>query len=192
MLEDMLVVLREVKTLQRILVVTRPNSSCALFEALGVEVFLEEEGPSGENEAIEYATKACLQAGVQKMLVLHGDIPLLSGTEVETILELGSKTTPSVVLASSRDGVGTNALYRSPPDVIPPCFGVRSFFAHWTKAHERAIPVSIYHSPGLALDIDTPEDIALFCQYPGQTHTKAKLVEWGIPRQIRKRAWGQR
>lgn len=186
MLEDMLGVLRKVQALQRIVVVTPSGPNCTLLKTLGIEILYEAEGVVGENAALEYATKCCLQAGVQGMLVLHGDMPLVRQEEIRQIIEMGSST-PSVVLVPSRDGAGTNALYRSPPDVIPTCFGAHSFVPHYTEAQKRGIPTHIYRSPTLALDLDTPEDVVQFMQRHSQTQTYRKLVEWDILQRIQEK-----
>jgi 2-phospho-L-lactate guanylyltransferase (CobY/MobA/RfbA family) len=55
--------------------------------------------------------------------------------------------------------VGTNALLRTPPDAIPVRFGPNSFSLHLQEAREKKIPYEVYHLPGVAFDIDTPEDL---------------------------------
>ncbi|RMF89576.1 MAG: 2-phospho-L-lactate guanylyltransferase [Nitrospinota bacterium] len=179
MLSDMLAALRAVERIEHILVVTPLHADGKILESWGIEVLYEREGGAEENGAIEYATKYCLQAGGEEMLVLPGDLPLLTAEAVETLLTWG-KDPPVVVLAPSRDGRGTNALFRSPPDVIPPAFGPDSFSRHQHAAHKRGIPCHIHTSTALSLDLDTPEDVACFWQYPHTTHTHRQLQAWHL------------
>jgi 2-phospho-L-lactate guanylyltransferase len=65
-----------------------------------------------------------------------------------------------VVIVPSSDGAGTNALLRTPPDIIESRFGPGSFEAHWSQAQARGVPVEVARPAGLMFDIDTPEDVA--------------------------------
>ena len=76
------------------------------------------------------------------------------------IEELASRARRGVVIVPSSDGAGTNALLRTPPDVIESRFGPGSFEAHWSQAQARGVPVEVARPAGLMFDIDTPEDVA--------------------------------
>ncbi len=73
----------------------------------------------------------------------------------------GLLTGPSpVVIVPDRHGTGTNALVLSPPDAIAPSFGPGSFARHVAAAEQAGVPHSVEDVPGLALDVDTPADLA--------------------------------
>ena len=63
-----------------------------------------------------------------------------------------------VAIAPDRRGIGTNALYVSPPDALPFRFGGESFQAHLAGAQEAGLNVELLNLPNLAFDIDTPND----------------------------------
>jgi 2-phospho-L-lactate guanylyltransferase len=67
-----------------------------------------------------------------------------------------------MTIVPSRDGKGTNALAVSPPDLIPFHFGDSSFEPHCAAARALGIEPRVLRLPGLGLDIDTPDDLALF------------------------------
>ena len=85
------------------------------------------------------------------------DVPLVTAAEIE---ELASRARHGVVIVPSSDGAGTNALLRTPPDVIESRFGPGSFEAHWSQAQARGVPVEVARPAGLMFDIDTPDDVA--------------------------------
>ncbi len=91
------------------------------------------------------------------VLYLAGDLPLVTAAE---IVRLVDATPPrGVAIARARDG-GTNALCVRPPDVLAPRFGaVRSSLVHATAAAHRDVPWRYVDINGLALDVDTIEDL---------------------------------
>ena len=60
----------------------------------------------------------------------------------------------------SADGTGTNALARTPPDVIESRFGPGSCRAHLDQARSKSVHAEVLRLRGLMFDIDTPEDVA--------------------------------
>ena len=68
----------------------------------------------------------------------------------------------------------------SPADAVPLRFGDNSFFPHLDAAKTHGIEPEVVHLPHIGLDIDTPEDLALFLQTPSQTRAHALLQRWRI------------
>jgi 2-phospho-L-lactate/phosphoenolpyruvate guanylyltransferase len=87
---------------------------------------------------------------------------------------------PAVTLAPSRDRRGSNAVACSPPDLLPLRFGDNSFLPHLQRARALGIEPRIVARPGLALDIDRPDDLAAFLAMPSPTRAYAYLAESGI------------
>jgi 2-phospho-L-lactate guanylyltransferase len=121
------------------------------------EVIWEPES-ADENMALGYATEFCHSRGVQTLLVLPADIPFLNDQDLEALLE-GMTQQPKVALCPSKEGAGTNALLRTPPDAIPVRFGPDSFSLHLLEARVKKIPCEVHYLPRVAFDIDTPEDL---------------------------------
>ena len=67
---------------------------------------------------------------------------------------------PAVVIAPDRLGTGTNGLALSPPGIIGFRFGAGSFAAHRAEAQAAGVEPAVVVRPGLAFDLDTPEDLA--------------------------------
>ncbi|MDH3772125.1 MAG: hypothetical protein OET79_14225, partial [Nitrospirota bacterium] len=83
-------------------------------------------------------------------------------------------------LAPSRDERGSNAVACSPADALPLRFGDDSFLPHLHSARALGIEPQIVKRPGLALDVDTPADLAAFLAAPSDTRAYAYLAESGI------------
>jgi 2-phospho-L-lactate/phosphoenolpyruvate guanylyltransferase len=125
---------------------------------------------AGLNSDIEEASQWCLQKQARSVLVLPADLPLVSPQDIDTIVKLGSEK-PSIVLSPSQNG-GTNALYQNPPNLIPVCFGPKSFVNHYRAACSKGITLRMYYSLGTALDIDSVEDLKLLLEKTQATKCK--------------------
>jgi 2-phospho-L-lactate/phosphoenolpyruvate guanylyltransferase len=91
------------------------------------------------------------------VLILPGDLPMVTPDDVATVLTQGC----GVTIASTHDG-GTGALYLAPPQAIAPEFGEGSYARHVLSARERGVPVHEVERPGLHYDLDTVEDLRRF------------------------------
>src|SRR5204863_3491786 len=81
-----------------------------------------------------------------------------------------------VVIVPDRHGHGTNALLLTPPRVIPPSFGAGSFARHAAFGRAARVAVRVADLPSLALDVDTPRDLAaLAARRGGAERTRALL-----------------
>lgn len=157
MLRRVLQVLQESGRFDWVCVVTRDVRVAQIGQNYEARVIWEPE-PTDENQAIGYATEICRSLGAASLLVLPADIPFLTVQDVGAILTATTRE-PKVTLCPSKEGTGTNALLRTPPDVIPARFGPNSFSLHRLEAQAGKIPCGIYRLPRVAWDIDRPEDL---------------------------------
>lgn len=115
------------------------------------------------NADLEIGRKWALENGALWLLIVHGDLPALKPTEVETMIAHAlidrHKDRGLAVLAPSMDG-GTNGLFFSPPDSLPFSFGDNSFDRHWKLAQTHNMQVIRHESPGFRLDVDTVSDVS--------------------------------
>src|SRR5581483_9122665 len=91
------------------------------------------------------------------LLTISADLPLLSQEDVGTLLACGERS--QVVLATSTDGTGTNAILMRPPLLLPYLFGPNSLPAYIQAARQRQVSYTLLQNAGLAFDIDTQEDL---------------------------------
>jgi 2-phospho-L-lactate guanylyltransferase len=113
----------------------------------------------GLNVALGIGAKWAMDCGADAMLVLPADLPLLTTSDIDDIISLIPDATGGVV-APSKDG-GTGALALRPPHLIQPAFGVGSAARHLELIRAVGGSARELHRPGLALDVDEPEDLSL-------------------------------
>ncbi|MCZ7569394.1 MAG: 2-phospho-L-lactate guanylyltransferase [Ardenticatenaceae bacterium] len=109
------------------------------------------------NGALDEAQRAAVARGAAATLVLPTDLPSLCLADIARLVERGRRA-PSVVLAPSRRDGGTNALLQRPAGLIPFAFGPDSAQWHAGFTRKRGVPLAILRTPGLAFDLDLPED----------------------------------
>lgn len=151
--------------IDRVIVVTNDSGVAEHARSSGTLVFEENEQVSHSVSA----DAACLRAiklGATTVLLVPIDVPLVTPADFS---RLAAAARPGVVLVPSADGTGTNAMARTPPDVIESRFGPGSCRAHLDQARLKNVPADILRLPGLMFDIDTPEDVAelLATSHPG-------------------------
>lgn len=89
-----------------------------------------------------------------RLLVIHGDLPLVAADDIEALIAAAGQ---GVAIAPDRHGSGTNALAIVDEGGFAFAFGEDSCRRHQHAADGVAV---IVNRPGLAMDIDTPEDLA--------------------------------
>jgi 2-phospho-L-lactate guanylyltransferase len=152
-------VLAVVPGLAQTLVISRDPAARALGRERGT-LTLAEPAASDLNQALWRGTEAAMAAGAQAVLVLPTDLPFLS---VEDVVQLiGVEAGPDVGLAPDRHGTGTNALFVRPPGMFGYAFGGGSFERHLALARAAGAAVRVCRLPGVALDVDGPEDLRLY------------------------------
>ncbi len=108
------------------------------------------------NEALARATRELVREPC--VAVVAADLPLLRSAEVEALVE--SVPTRGIAIARAKDG-GTNALAMRPPGAMATVFGEpQSCRLHQEAARRAGLQAVVVDLPGLAFDVDTPEDVA--------------------------------
>ena len=177
-LTDTLTACAQAEGLVGIGVMTCDREVAELAESLGAEVLWEAE-PRGQSAAVARGGRECLRRGIPSMLTMPGDIPLLTAADVEALAS-AALASSSVVLVPNREDTGTNALVLTPPDCLPVAFGDDSFRRHLRLCAERDLAVDVRRMPRVALDIDTPEDLAVFVAKRVPSHSLQALTDLGV------------
>lgn len=177
MLEDVLHTLARWTHRPPVAVVTSDPRARRLAEQFSFEI-IEDRVNQGESEAIAMATRICEARGASDTVVLPGDIPFLQVSELESIF--AAAPAQGTLLVPSADGRGTNAALRRPPALFPLRFGDASFERHLRAARATGKPCATLRLPGIALDIDTPADVALLLAAESRTRTQRLLRAWNV------------
>ena len=162
-------------------VVTSDGFASDLATRFGFEVIADDVNP-GETGAIEMATAFCRDRGALHTLVIPADIPLI---EVSELVEIVESAPPSgAVLVPDAAGRGTNAALRAPADLFPLRFGNDSFLPHLAAAKASGLACVVLNLPGIALDVDRPEDLQELAATDGERRSQKLVRSWNLDAQV--------
>ena len=111
-----------------------------------------------ESASVDFSCRRCAERGVQALLRLPVDLPLIEPRDIEALFN-ALPATPATVMVPSRDGDGTNALLRTPPDLFPSRFGPGSFAKHLAEARQAGIEPLVLRNSRIEIDIDDLQDL---------------------------------
>ena len=161
MLADVLSTCHATAGLCEVLVVTADPGAAALARTHGARVIADHAPPQGMNPAVIRGLSAAIECGADAALVLTADLPAVRAEDLEAVIATAPEH-EGVTLVPSHDGTGTNALLVRPPDVFVPELGIGSRARHRAQALRRHVVLHELECPAIALDVDTPADLALF------------------------------
>lgn len=184
MLSDTLTACAGAKSLDGYAVVTCDETVAEVAARFGAEV-IREPRAGGHSQAVAFALHTCQQRGLASVLTIPADVPLITAADIEAMV---TPVMPqqAVLLVPNRDEMGTNAMRLSPPECLPLQFGYDSFQRHLRLAAERQLTLEVRRYPRVALDIDEPEDLALFAAQPSNSCSYRLLDELGILQRLAK------
>jgi 2-phospho-L-lactate guanylyltransferase len=180
MYADVLISLRRCPAIRRIIVVSSDNGAQRLAGGHGATVL--DERDHGHSSAALVGIAFALEQRIERALLVPGDCPLLDPGELERLLAQHPENERLVTIVPDRHGTGTNALLLCPPDALDPSFGPGSCERHAAAARAAGVPHEVVNVPTLALDVDTPEDLAalraeLEVRHGGAAHTRGMLSQ---------------
>jgi 2-phospho-L-lactate/phosphoenolpyruvate guanylyltransferase len=151
MLEDVLAALAGTAGLGRPMVVSPDREVWRRADALGCRVVEEHEpSPDGLNGSLARAAGSAEEGN--GLLVVAADLPLATPAALAEVVAAAERA--AVVVVPSHDGDGTNVLAWRQEATFRPAFGPGSAARHLAEAGAVRLD-----EPGLALDVDTPEDL---------------------------------
>ncbi|MER3438880.1 MAG: 2-phospho-L-lactate guanylyltransferase, partial [Chloroflexota bacterium] len=162
-----------------VLVVSPDPEALGFAAAFGTHVLpvRQREESRGLNAAIAQGEQLARERGAAALLVLFGDLPLLTPGDLRNL----TRRDAPVVLAPDRHFTGTNALLLRLAALQPDGprftfrFGPDSYAKHVEEAHALGLEVATAFTAGTAFDLDTPEDLAAMV-VPGETRTGLEPV----------------
>lgn len=160
MLKGVVLAARDSGVVDTIVVVSPDAAALALAREIddGVVALAQEPAAPGLNAAIGAGRDWALARGAAALVVLFGDLPLLTGNDVRQLVRHGDP----VVLAPDRHGMGTNALvlrFDGAAVEFRFQFGAGSYGRHREEAERLDVAMATSVTPGTAFDLDTPEDL---------------------------------
>jgi 2-phospho-L-lactate guanylyltransferase len=173
MFEDVLSTMMSVPDFEQVAVATICPAAGIIAKKYGA-IILSTSQDEGQTDAVRRSAEILDSRGISSMLVIPGDVPLVTVEEINIVLELHEKA-PSMTIVPAHDELGSNCIALSPPTAAPLRFGPNSYFPHLETARKLGIVMKTTKLPGLSLDIDTPEDLLELCRQPEQTLSQEYL-----------------
>jgi 2-phospho-L-lactate/phosphoenolpyruvate guanylyltransferase len=176
MMMDMLSALHSVEDVTKIWVIT-PTPMLASFASDCGASIIDQTDCGGLNAAFGQARNViAAQQPDTQILLLPGDLPLLTAHDVRQVLD--RCTNETLVIARANADGGTGALAFAAACAMPFAFGVDSFARHVELATAIGLKVETVDAPGLSLDIDHPSDLDTLMSRHGGGRTGALLAHW--------------
>lgn len=177
MLADMLQALAGSPAIARVYVTTSTPDLAHIAARAGAVVILE-YGASALNAAFDSVRRRIAQADPTRTIVLlPGDLPLLDAAELEAAISQAGETRMALAPAAADGGTGAVILRADCP--LSLAFGPDSFKRHLAAAAALGLEVAVVEAPGLALDVDRPEDLDAVVAH-GRGRTAALLRGWRL------------
>lgn len=181
MIADVLAVLTRHPDVQGVTVVADEPAAGWLAQSYPVALLREEElGVRGLNRVVMAALDQLARQGVQEVMVMHGDLPLISASDLDVLLQAHRQKLPGAAVGvTDRRGTGTNALVLPLPMSWPLSFGPDSWQRHRTDAQAAGVDLQAVAAAGLQFDVDLAEDLndLLHTDGPGPAVHTRRLLE---------------
>ncbi len=157
MLEEVLSTISQAQKINKTILVSNDESALLIGKRYNT-VSIFEENEKGVNAAVSLAEKYLLENGFGASVVFPQDIPLIQPVDIDSLLAF-QKNTNSLLIVPSRKFDGTNALLRTPVDIMETHYDEDSYKIHLSIAKSRGIHNSFVLIHRIMLDVDDRSDI---------------------------------
>ena len=173
MFEDVLSTMMSVPDFEQVAVATVCPAAGIIAKKYGA-IVISTSQDEGQTAAVERSAEILDARGITSMLVIPGDVPLVTVEEIKIVLDLHEKA-PSMTIVPAQDELGSNCIALSPTIAAPLRFGPNSYFPHLETARKLGLSLQSPKLTGLGLDIDTPEDLLVLSRQTVCTRTQEYL-----------------
>ena len=157
MLEEVVGTIFNSKKIDKIVVVSKDEEAFKLTKKFNViDIFDNEE--SGVNHAVSLADNYLEQNEYDASIVFPQDIPFLKEADIENLLKY-QKFPKSALIVPSRRFDGTNALLRTPVNLMETHYDEDSYKIHLEVGKSLTSNTSLVLLRRIMMDVDNPEDL---------------------------------
>jgi len=163
MLEEVLQTISQSDVIEKITVVSKDESVFKIGKKFNVvEIYDEKE--QGVNNAVAIADKYFLDEGFDATIVFPQDVPLMKTEDIQALYDF-QMPDKCVLVVPSRRFDGTNALFRSPVNIMETHYDEDSYKIHLTTANNKFAKSALVLIRRIMLDVDEPEDLQTILKY---------------------------
>lgn len=184
MVEDVLAALTAAKKIDHVLVISDDPAARLLSQHYGAGFISERDTAAvGLNAVIEAGVAQLVAEGFDRVLIAHGDLPLLGADDIDALLQ---QATSGIWIAPDAINDGSNIMVCSPPLAIAFRYGAGSCAAHQAQAVSNGVSSNLWPSACMAIDIDYPDDLFRFLAIEHHVDTAAGkyLLQSGIANRL--------
>ena len=174
-LKDVLFALSNARRVESITIVSADKKLRRVADQFRSE-FIWEGRRRGLNRALMLAIKQAVKTGKSAILVIHADLPFVTGREVDEFLVQSSRY--EVAFNPSKDEDGTNALFLQSSEMMKPAFGKNSYENYVALARTKGLRYKVVKLDRIGSDIDEPRDFLQLMSHHGGRNTGLFLQNW--------------
>jgi len=157
LLEEVLETISQSSHIDKILIVSKEDEAFQIGKKFGcIEIFDDTE--SGVNNAIELADSWISDSSFTRSVIFPQDIPFMTIQDIDTLFNFCTFDN-SVILVPSRHFDGTNALIRTPSDIMTTRYDEGSYRSQFDSAVIKTSHYSLALIQRIMLDIDSRDDV---------------------------------
>jgi len=139
-----------------IVVITKDKDAIAIGKLYDVIQIIDDK-ETGVNNAVSLADKYLEKNGFDMSIVFPQDIPLMQREDIDNLSKFSSPN--SVLVVPSRRFDGTNALLRSPVNIMETHYDEDSYKIHLQTGRTRTNKASLVLMRRIMIDVDNNEDL---------------------------------
>ena len=171
MLEEVLYTIKKTDLFEKIVVVTKDESALNISKRFGtVEIYDHDE--VGVNKAVSLADRYFQESHMDATVVFPQDIPFMQIEDIQALLNFKIPSRCALVVPS-RKFDGTNALFRTPTDLMQTHYDEDSYKIHLNTAYSCCGSSSLVFIRRIMLDIDDAFDL----EYALELNEKSSLFK---------------
>ena len=157
MLEQVLSSISKSTVMERTALVTKDECAFAIGKKFG-SVEILDENESGVNNAVSLADRYFLDEGFDATIVFPQDIPLMQPEDIQTLINFRNSQRCALIVPS-RKFDGTNALLRTPANLMKTHYDEDSYRIHLSTAERSSASSSLILIRRIMLDVDDAADL---------------------------------
>ncbi len=163
MLESVLQTISQTRLIEKIVLVSKDEKALDMGRRFG-SIGIYDEFEQGVNSAVLLADNFFLKEGFDATMVFPQDIPLILPEDIQTLYEMRTSNR-CVLVVPSRKFDGTNALFRTPPNVMETHYDEDSYKIHLNTAEKRNAKSALVLIRRIMLDIDDQSDLRFILSF---------------------------
>jgi 2-phospho-L-lactate/phosphoenolpyruvate guanylyltransferase len=170
MLDQVLQTISQSSVIEKIAVVSKDESALKIGKKFNAQAIYD-ENEGGVNNAVLLADKYFLDNAFDATIVFPQDIPLMQTQDIQTLCDF-HMSNRCVLVVPSRKFDGTNALFRSPVDIMETHYDEDSYKIHLTVADKISSDAALVLIRRIMLDVDEPSDLQIILKHSNSSISK--------------------